>query len=366
MIAVHLNRIGGRIVTRLLLAVAGFHVLLPAFGSAQAIPAASSTPPWSRYEFYAGYAFLNAPNSSTSSYKEQPQLSGLSLSAANYFDHYFGIQGQADLFPSSGKGSVVRTEAGPSLRFPIGAFVPSLHMLVGTVRAEGPQAQSQTWGPALSAGAAIDYVPPRFGFHLSMRLIQADFDYAHISYSAPISARVAGFLSQLSAGVVYRSGEAQVSRPVQLGCTADLTEVFPGEPITITAHLLEGDHKRRADFHWISSGGHSEGTGAVIRVDTRAVVPGDYVVTGTVHQGRRRDEQSQCTIEFRVLKPDTSANPSAEHWLRILERNESAKLAGVRCAQDFERSNASNADANTLITLQPCFQRSRRMRIRCA
>lgn len=277
---------------------------------AQAIAAGSLTPPWSRFETYGGYSYLNPPSSSAPSYKNQPQGAGAALSMTVYIDHVLGLEDQFDLFPHQSTDPILRAEAGPALRFPLGNLIPVLHVLAGGVRAAGPQAQSPTWGFGLTAGAGFDYVLPTFGAHLSFRPVQVDFAYTRITYVGPEAARVTGFQSQISSGLLYRYGEIVPRRPLAMGCTADAVKVFAGEPITITAHLLDGNSKHVPKFKWTGTGGSLEGNADVVRVDTRRLAPGDYVATGTVQGGSKSTSTAHCTVEFRVrqFQPPKSCN----------------------------------------------------------
>jgi hypothetical protein len=305
-----LNPVCLRLAGPILIGLLAIFVESPVVIKAQAIPAASLTPPWSRFETYGGYSYLNPPNSSAPSYKNQPQGAGAALSMTVYIDHVLGLEGQFDLFPHQSTDPILRAEAGPALRFPLGHLIPLLHVLAGGVRASGPQAQSPTWGFGFTAGASFDYVLPKFGAHLSFRPVQVDFAYTRITYEGPEAARITGFQSQISSGLLYRYGEIVPRQPLTMGCTADAVEVFPGEPITITAHLLDGDSRHAPKFKWIGTGGSLEGNGDVVRVDTRRLAPGDYVATGTAQEGSKSTSTARCTVEFRVrqLQPPISSS----------------------------------------------------------
>jgi len=120
---------------------------------------------------------------------------------------------------------------------------------------------------------------------------------------------------RLSAGVVLRLGQITPPPAVQLGCTAEPANVFPGDPITVTAAPANLNPKKKADYTWTVTGGKITGTGESISVSTAGLPPGDYTVSGHISQGARPGEQASCTAGFRVhaYEPPTitcSANPS--------------------------------------------------------
>jgi hypothetical protein len=120
---------------------------------------------------------------------------------------------------------------------------------------------------------------------------------------------------RLSAGVVLRFGQITPPPPVQLGCTVQPANIFPGDPVTVTATTSNLDLKKKATYNWATSGGHITGNDTTATVTTAGLPPGDYTISGHVSQGIRPGQQASCTAGFRVhaFEPPTiscSANPS--------------------------------------------------------
>ncbi len=120
---------------------------------------------------------------------------------------------------------------------------------------------------------------------------------------------------RLSAGVVLRLGQVTPPPPVQLGCTVQPANVFPGDPVVVTGTASNLDLKKKTTYAWTTNGGTINGTETTATVNTANLAPGDYTVSGHVSQGIRPGQQASCTAGFRVhaYEPPTitcSANPS--------------------------------------------------------
>jgi hypothetical protein len=289
--------------------------------ASQAIKTASTPPPEpSRFDLYGGYGYLHPVNSDIFNVKYQPINPGAVVSAAVYFNRYVGAQAEGSFFPSGPNDCVFTAQAGPIFRYEKNRWVPFAHALFGGAKVGGPIFQPCTWGWGLTTGLGVDYILPVFNNRIAIRPIQADFHYSHVDYGPPNVAQVTGgvgeiYAYRLSAGVVLRLGQITPPPAVQLGCTAEPANVFPGDPITVTAAPANLNPKKKADYTWTVTGGKITGTGESVSVSTAGLPAGDYTVSGHVSQGVRPGEQASCTAGFRVhaYEPPTitcSANPS--------------------------------------------------------
>jgi hypothetical protein len=288
---------------------------------AQAIKTASTPPPEpSRFDLYGGYGYLNPVNSDIFNVQYQPINPGAVVSATGYFNRYLGVQAEGSLFPSGPNDCVFTAQAGPIFRYQKNRFVPFVHVLGGGAKVGGPIFQPCTWGWGITSGVGLDYILPAFNNRIAIRPIQADFHYSHVDYGPVDIGRVTGgvgeiYAYRLSAGVVLRLGQVTPPPPVQLGCTVQPANAFPGDPVTVTATASNLDLKKKATYTWTTSGGQITGTDATATVTTSGLAPGDYTVTGHVSEGIRPGQQASCTAGFRVhtYEPPTitcSANPS--------------------------------------------------------
>jgi hypothetical protein len=301
--------------------IAAFLTASTLCAAAQATKTASTPPPeLSRYDLYGGYGYLHPVGSDIGNVQYQPINPGAVVSAAAYFNRYLGVQAEGSFFPSGPNDCVFTAQAGPVFRYQKNRWVPFAHVLGGGAKVGGPIFQPCTWGWGVTSGIGLDYILPAFNNRIAIRPIQADFHYSHVDYGPPAPGLVSGgvgdiYAYRLSAGVVLRFGKITPPPPVQLGCTVQPANIFPGDPVTVTATASNLDVKKKATYAWSTSGGHITGTDSTATVTTTGLPPGDYTVSGHVSEGMRPGQQASCTAGFRVhaYEPPTitcSANPS--------------------------------------------------------
>ena len=289
--------------------------------AAQATKTASTPPPeLSRFDLYGGYGYLHPVGSDIGNIQYQPINPGAVVSASAYFNRYVGVQAEGSFFPSGPNDCIFTAQAGPIFRYQKNRWVPFAHVLGGGAKVGGPIFQPCTWGWGITSGIGLDYILPAFNNRIAIRPIQADFHYSHVDYGPPAPGLVTGgvgdvYAYRLSAGVVLRFGQITPPPPVQLGCTVQPANIFPGDPVTVTATASNLDLKKKATYAWSTSGGHITGTDSTATVTTTGLPPGDYTVSGHVSEGMRPGQQASCTAGFRVhaYEPPTitcSANPS--------------------------------------------------------
>jgi len=288
---------------------------------AQAVKTASTPPPeFSRVDLYGGYAYFHPFDSEITPFVYQPINPGAVASATAYFNRYIGVQAEGSFFPNGPNDCYYTAQAGPVLRYQKGRFIPFVHALGGGARAGGPAFQPCTWGWGVTAGGGLDLVLPVFNNHIALRVVQADFNYSHVDYGPVDPAQVTGGIGditayRLSAGVVLRLGQQTPPPPVQLGCTVQPTNVFPGDPVTVTAVATNLEPKKKLSYTWTASGGELTNNDATANINTAGLAPGDYTISGHVSEGKRPGESATCTAGFRIHNPapptiTCSANPS--------------------------------------------------------
>src|ERR1700677_4576345 len=125
--------------------------------------------------------------------------------------------------------------------------------------------------------------------------------------------------ARLSAGIVLHVGSIAPPTPITLACSASPETIFPGDPVTLTATPGGLNPKDHVIYSWSGTGvtGNDENP----KIDTSALPPGEYTVTGTVKEGRtgreglKPWETATCTagITVKAFEPPTiscSASPS--------------------------------------------------------
>ena len=312
-----------RVRTALLVALTGVFITASTLSvAAQAIKTASTPPPEpSRFDIYGGYGYLHPVDSTIFNVQYQPINPGAIASVTGYFNRYIGVQAEGSFFPSGPNDCVFTGQAGLIARYQKNRFVPFAHVLGGAAKVGGPIFQPCTWGWGITSGVGLDYILPVFNNHIAIRPIQADFHYSNVDFGPADAARVTGggtgdiYAYRLSAGLVLRLGQVTPPPPVQLGCTVQPANIFPGDPITVTAVTSNLDPKKKVTYTWATSGGKITGTDVTATVATAGLAPGDYTISGHVSEGVRPGQQANCTAGFRVhaYEPPTiacSANPS--------------------------------------------------------
>jgi hypothetical protein len=316
-----------------------FLALMPAALSAQATAAAAGntnagvSP--SKWDIFAGYSAL-IPNKDICCYPPGKEFGynsidyGSILSVTRYFNNHVGIRFEGDehiLLPESnittnqpgddfsgGYGGVV-------FRIPManGKVIPSFHFMAGAERV-GSIPQADVFGFAFTAGGSLDVRTPAFDHHLAIRLYQADYQYLHANFPAGDGgSQTFNPQGRLSAGLVWSIGTIAPPTPITLACTASPESIFPGDPVTLTASAGGLNPKDHVIYSWAGTG--VTGNDSNPKIDTSALAPGEYTVTGTVKEGRagregvKPWETATCTagITVKAFEPPTiscSASPS--------------------------------------------------------
>jgi hypothetical protein len=294
----------------------------------------------SRFDIFAGYSYL-APkgtvqvpqgNGTTAPYSYDAVNVGGIFSGAYYFNRFVGIQAEYAVHewgsaePGTNIGSHGNDDGfqtiggGLILRFPDGNITPFVHGLVGAALIDGPEHEATRWGPDLTAGGGLDYETPWLNHHLAIRLFQADYEYMHADWGPVVFGGRANInAARLSAGIVLHVGSIAPPTPITLACSASPESIFPGDPVTLTATPGGLNPKDHVIYTWSGTG--VTGNDANPKIDTSALAPGEYTVTGTVKEGKpgkeglKPWETATCTagITVKAFEPPTiscSASPS--------------------------------------------------------
>jgi outer membrane protein OmpA-like peptidoglycan-associated protein len=107
--------------------------------------------------------------------------------------------------------------------------------------------------------------------------------------------------ARLGSGLVVRFGAlepVQVEQPAA-ACSAQPTEVFAGEPVTVTANASGFKKDSTLSYSWSATGGKTSGNAASTQVDTTGLAPGQYTVKGNV-TGNKKNQAATCSANFTV------------------------------------------------------------------
>lgn len=285
----------------------------------------SEPPPASRFDIFAGYAYLR-PSGSVGSFSfPQQNTRGYIASATYYFGRHFGVQGEFSHseYPLGTTGnspappfvqlggvtdSFYTVQFGPVYRVFLGQHVvPFVHFTIGSAKVGGPKFQPPTWGYGFNGGGGVDLILPHTRERVALRLAQADYGYLHANQGPLQQFDLAGGTEspsalRLSAGLVYRLGEMNAPLPKSLACDATPSDVYAGERVTLAATL--SNYRDKANnpfsFRWELSGGKQQGFGPVIFVDTTGLAAGTYHATAHISRTAKSKQFTQCSANFTV------------------------------------------------------------------
>jgi OmpA family len=174
----------------------------------------------------------------------------------------------------------------------------------------GEKASVTLAGDAGAGGANLDYqmlalmnlnFTPKFGLAFGWRYLDVNYEPTtnQFVYDTITNGAIAGF------GYNF-GGKPPV--PPTVSCSASPAQVFPGDPVTITATPVGLNPKLNALYTWTGDG--VAGNGATASVNTATSNPGTYTVRGTVKEGKPGKEGE---------KPWQVADCSASYAVREFE-----------------------------------------------
>jgi outer membrane protein OmpA-like peptidoglycan-associated protein len=289
----------------------------------------------SKWDIFAGYSAL-IPDKDICCYPAGKVFGynsidyGSIFSVTRYFNNHVGIRFEGDLHLLLPESNITSTQPGDDFgggyggvvfRIPMsnGKVIPSFHFMAGAERV-GSIPQADVFGFAFTLGGSLDVRTPAFDHHLSIRLYQADYQYLHANFAAAEGgSQTFNPQGRLSAGLVWNIGTFAPPVPITLACSASPETIFLGDPVTLTASAGGLNPKDHVIYTWTGTG--VTGNDSNPRIDTSALAPGEYTVTGTVKEGRagregmRPWETATCTagITVKAFEPPTiscSASPS--------------------------------------------------------
>ena len=275
-----------------------------------------------RGEFFAGYSYLHPGGTlTTGKLGEMPR--GFAVSGTYNLNKAFGLT--LDLAPHwNDRANIETLMFGPtfSLRMADGSRLFGEAM--GGLHRLSPQILPSDNNFGARIGGGID-LP--IGRHVSLRMIQADYAWAHHNFFSSVPAGTTSNLArpnlrgaEVRMGLVF--GFGSLGPPPQqpaATCTAQPLEVFAGEPVTVNANPTNFREGHPLTYQWSSNGGKVSGKDNTAQVDTNGLAPGNYTVSAHITDPKaKKYNEATCTANFGVKEkpkhPPTiscSANPTS-------------------------------------------------------
>ena len=174
----------------------------------------------------------------------------------------------------------------------------------------GEKASVTVAGDAGAGGSNLDYqlvglmnfnLSPKLGMAVGWRYLDEDYQPTtkQFVFDTATTGAIAGFTFNFG-------GKPPV--PPTASCSASPAQVFPGDSVTVTATPVGLNPKLNTVYAW--SGDAVTGNGSTASVNTSALNPGTYTVTGNLKQGKPGKEG---------LKPWEVANCSATYTVKEFE-----------------------------------------------
>ncbi len=263
----------------------------------------------SRADIFAGYSWLN-PGATLNGVKIKSITQGFTVAGSYWVNRYFGfaLESGNHFGPNA---DITTATFGPTIRVPLQGLSPFGLATFGVNRLTPNFGYPSRLGFGFVGGGGFDLQATR---HFNIRIFEAEYEYAHQSYFPLATRRLNSQGVKLSGGLVFKIGSiGPPPPPPAMSCTASPTDVFAGEPITVTANAQNFNPKRTLTYSWTSTGGKVGGNSSTTQVDTNGLSGGSYTVSGHVTDGKKG--MADCTAAFTVKQPraptiSCAANPT--------------------------------------------------------
>ncbi|HEV2117650.1 MAG TPA: OmpA family protein [Terriglobales bacterium] len=279
-------------------------------------------------DIFAGYQWLNPGGSipvpgtaNPVQGHELPSLSkGFGLAFGYNFYRVFALEG--DFGRNWDKGLSFNTySVGPRFTLRGEGINFFAHALLSLNQLTAPGLSTRE-GAGTILGGGMDL---RLSQHLSLRLIEADYQWARHNFAAfapesQSNLRRPSFSgARLRGGLVFNLGGGAPPEAPSAQCSAQPSEVMVGEPVTVSLTTNNFNPKHTLNYAWTSTGGKITGTNNTASIDTNGVAGGSYTATAQVTDPKaKKNNQATCSANFTVKEPpknppsmSCSANPTS-------------------------------------------------------
>jgi outer membrane protein OmpA-like peptidoglycan-associated protein len=252
--------------------------------------------PLSKVDVFTGYAWHN-PGGSVNGIKPPSLAKGFGTSTTYYFDDKWGLTFDSGAHWGD-RISIYTIQAGPTYRFGnFNGIIPYIHGLVG-LHYQNVSFFGGDPAVGLTGGGGLDMVTK--WDRINLRLIEADWMYAHHRYSVPTTDN-SGI--RLRTGIVWNFGTMEPPVQPSASCSAQPSEVYAGEPVALSASGANFNPKHDLTYSWDGQGVKISGSGAHVNVDTAGMAPGSYPVKVMVTDAKNAKSFAGCTASFSIKAP---------------------------------------------------------------
>ncbi len=236
-------------------------------------------------EVFAGYSWLHPNGFYVDGIPTTDHTDGVEESVVYYLPqaHNLGIMADFSQHFGVSNENINYFLGGLQYKYHTDTFSPYFHLFAGAARQSFPL--DNQWNAALGAGGGFDYY---VGKRFSIRIAQADYIYSNFSQAIPVTKSQWNSV-RLSTGIMYNFGSYYVPQPTA-ACTAQPTEVWSGDPVTVTATGSNFNPKHTIMYSWTTNGGKlSASDKQSAQVDTTGVAPGSYSANASLTDPKLRN-----------------------------------------------------------------------------
>jgi hypothetical protein len=215
------------------------------------------------------------------------------------------------LASGAANGNLFTYMFGPQIKKHTGTFQPFAEALFGSAHtnayatiltAEGKllHGQGDNNGFAMAYGGGLDLQVSR---HLALRPVEVDYLFTRFSANQiNYTAHQNNF--RYFGGLDFTLGGAPPV-PVTASCSASPTEVWSGDPVSVTVNGANFNPKHTVTYAWSGNGGKLSSTSSqTATVDTAGLAPGNYSFNGTVTDPKeKKNNTATCTANFTIKQP---------------------------------------------------------------
>jgi hypothetical protein len=298
------------------LALALVAIALPCFLNAQTTPppkasAAQSDDIVPKWELFLGYQWVNPggniPDTSTSPPTEM-KLKSMSKGGGANISYNFTKYIAGEINYGGNWADQANEQAfslGPKFTYRGDGVNFFAHTLISLNRLTPGNGVDASNGVGALLGGGMDL---RLWKQVSLRLFEADFEWAHHNFTSVVPFYLPGARpeldgARLTTGLVFNFGGAPEA-PVGASCSVQPTEVMVGEPVHATVVPSNFNAKHKLTYSWTSNAGKVQGNDANATIDTNGVSGGSYTTTATVTDPKaKKNNTASCTANFSVKEP---------------------------------------------------------------
>ncbi len=282
-------------------------------------PVAAQDQPAPKVEIFGGYSFLYPGTDIhgvrplglfplNSRLESNPRGAGVSVTYN--FTRWLGLTADLSSHWGSGETTIAKKlddtglsnlSFGPKATFRARRFSVFIEALAGLHRLMPEDFHHVTKFGAMMGGG-VDVNVSR---HFSLRLLRADYmlsTYRYGPIATTLSTDLRGIRLQTGVNFLFGGGGGEPPAPARADCSVRPTEVFAGEPVTVTASGSNFRSNSTINYKWSGAGVAPGSTGASIQIDTTGMKPGFYALTADLSDGSKHGSAS-CGARFTVKRP---------------------------------------------------------------